>query len=72
MRELIFDLSISAEDYLAVYQGAAKDVVAVSRNGLTVRFPANILRRYVTRTGIQGSFAVLIDEQNRFQSIRLL
>ncbi len=72
MREIIFDLSISAEEYLKVYRGEVREVMAISRDGLRVRFPAGILQRFVTRNGVQGSFAVLIDDENRFQGIRLL
>lgn len=72
MRELIFDLSISSDEFMKVYRGEARHVLAVSRDGLRVQFPASILRRYLTRYGIQGSFAVLIDDHNKFQSIRVL
>lgn len=72
MRELIFDLSISSEEYLKVYRGESRDVLAVSRDGLRVRFPVSILQKFLTRHGVKGSFAVLVDENNRFQSIRQL
>jgi lipocalin len=72
LREIIFDLSISSDEYLKVYRGEAKFVFATSRDGLKVQFPAGILRRFVTKSGVHGSFAVLIDDDNRFQGIRLL
>ena len=72
LREHIFDLSISIEEYEKVYRGSARHVLATSREGLVVQFPADILRRYLTRTGIHGSFAVMVDDQDRFQGVRLL
>lgn len=72
MPEIIFDLSISAEEYLRVYRGEVRSVLATSRDGRKVRFPAAILQRFVTQSGIHGSFAVLVDKDNRFQAIRLL
>ncbi|MBK8973187.1 MAG: DUF2835 domain-containing protein [Hahellaceae bacterium] len=72
MPEIIFDLAISAEEYLRVYRGEVRSVLATSRDGRKVQFPASILQRFVTQSGIHGSFAVLVDGENRFQAIRLL
>ncbi len=70
MPSLIVKLSISADDYLAHYQGLAKDVVVQAESGQVVRFPCNILQRFVTHEGISGSFVIVFDADNKFQSIR--
>ncbi|WP_253938432.1 DUF2835 domain-containing protein [Hahella sp. HN01] len=72
MRQIIVDIHISAEEYLNVYRGSAKNVNAISREGLRVQFPANILQRFVTREGIRGSFVITFDDGNKFHSIEQL
>ena len=37
-----------------------------------VHFPANILRRFVTRGGIRGRFLIQFTDDNRFHSIERL
>lgn len=69
---IIVDISISADEYLKVYQGAARDVVTQSRDGRQIRFPAHILRRFVTRDGIRGSFCIYFDQDRKFRSINRL
>lgn len=70
MTDIIVELAISPENYLAHYQGTARDVIAKTPQGKTVRFPSNILRPFVTREGIHGRFAISIDQGNRFKGIR--
>lgn len=72
MQAVVINLAISAEEYQRIYQGAVKDVLAVSVDGRRIRFPAMILRPYVTHTGIQGRFQIIFDAQNRFAGIERL
>lgn len=67
---VIVDLTISAEEYLKLYQGVARDVVGYARDGRSVRFPAKILQPYVTHDGIRGSFCISFDKDQKFSSIR--
>lgn len=69
MHSIDLRLAIPAEEYQRLYQGAVRDVLARSADGRRVRFPAAILRPYVTHSGIQGCFRILFDEDNRFRSI---
>jgi hypothetical protein len=62
-------LSISAEEYLRVYQGSAKKVSTIDSEGKRISFPANILQSYVSHDGIVGAFTIIIDENNRFKKI---
>lgn len=66
---MVINLAILAEEYQRLYQGAARDVVARSMDGRRIRFPALILRPFVTHTGIHGRFQILFDDHNRFHSI---
>jgi hypothetical protein len=70
MRSLVVNLHIAADEYQRLYQGAARDVLAYSADGQRVRFPAMILRPFVTHAGIRGRFRIDFDEQNRFQAIQ--
>lgn len=69
MHSVIVDLVISPEEYLKLYQGLAEDVFTRSRDGRSVRFPASILRPFVTASGISGSFKIVFDDGNRFHHI---
>lgn len=70
MNEIRFFLDIPSEKYLAYYRGRARDVVATSVDGRTVRFPAQVLRPHLTHRGIQGEFVLCFDADNRFVAIR--
>lgn len=70
MREVTIDLAITAQEYLAHYQGVAREVVATCSDGRKIRFPCNILQPFVTHSGIHGRFVIFFDKDNRFQDIR--
>lgn len=67
--EFVFMLNISADQYLRYYQGAAKYIVARSHDGQTIRFPAAMLRRFVTREGVHGEFRLRYDRNYRMVSL---
>lgn len=69
-QSLIVDLYISAEDYLRHYQGSVHQVVCEARDGRRVRFPTSILQRFVGHGGIQGSFRIEIDDNNKLLGIQ--
>lgn len=69
MQAIIVNLLISAEEYQRLYQGAVRDVLAISVDGRRIRFPAMILRPYITHAGIEGRFRILFDERHRFLGI---
>ncbi len=68
-QRMAFYLDLSYEKFFFVYTGKAKYVVAQTDGGRTVRFPANILKPYLTRRGIQGRFMIYFDENNKFKSL---
>lgn len=65
-----FRLAISAEDYLAYYQGSAQFVVARSEDNRTIRFPASAIRQFVTHDGVFGNFEITFDENNKLIAIK--
>lgn len=66
---LVVDLDIPAEEYLRYYEGGARVVLARARDGRTVQFPANLLRRFVAHDGVHGSFMLRCDANGRLVSI---
>ncbi|MGD8430522.1 MAG: DUF2835 domain-containing protein [Ectothiorhodospiraceae bacterium] len=68
-RLVTFRLSISADELRRYYGGAARDVLARTIDGRTVRFPARVLRPFVTRDGVSGVFRLRYDDQGRFLDI---
>jgi len=69
MSSLVVNLKIAAEEYQRMYSGSVSHVAAVSVDGRSVRFPANILRPFVTLDGIQGRFIIRFDSDSRFLGI---
>lgn len=69
MPQVTVTLAIDAEDYRRHYGGGVRDVVAVTNDGRTLRFPATILREVVTRDGVHGRFVIRYSEQGKFTGI---
>ncbi len=67
--QLMVSLRISAQDYQRLYSGSARTVLAYSRDGQRVRFPARILQPFVAHDGINGSFCIHFDDEYRFREI---
>ena len=70
--EYHFRLSISREQALRYYRGAALAVQAVSDDGRRVRFPAGILRPFITALGVHGRFRLRVDAHNRVVDLQRL
>ena len=64
-----FKLNLTYAQYLAVYQGMAKTVSALTDDGRRIQFPAGNIQRYLTKTGIQGHFEMELTPQNKFVTI---
>lgn len=69
MNEYRFRLAISAEEYLAYYEGAARDVVVTLANGQNLQFPAAALRSVVTHDGVYGEFVLRVNANNKLQGL---
>jgi hypothetical protein len=68
-RELDVDLAIDSEELLAMYRGAAREVIARAADGRVVRFPATVLRPFVDVRGVHGRFRIRFGADNRFRGI---
>jgi len=69
MKTFRLRLVISAREMLTYYNGDAQQVFAKARDGTRVRFPARVLRPYVTSEGVDGEFLLRCDESFRFISL---
>ena len=69
MRTVIVDITITADEFVKQYQVSNAVVSTFSRDGRSVRFPANILQRFITHTGIKGSFRIQFDNAGKFSGI---
>lgn len=69
MPSLVLDIALSAEKLLAVYQGRANRVLLKSREGKRVSLPAQHLRPFLGRDGVQGTFELEFTEAG--QLVRL-
>jgi len=69
MQKITVRLNISPERFQAYYQGVVEHVVATATDGRTVRFPARVLRPFLSYQGVQGMFDITCDANMKFQSI---
>ncbi len=70
MREYHFQIALSAERYLAHYQGVVRGIVVTLVDGTRLEFPAENLRPFVSREGVYGQFVLRVDANNKLQSLR--
>lgn len=72
MRELIIDVALPAERYLAWYRGSAQRVLMNSRDGQRVSLPAHHLRPFLTHDGVYGSFVMRFTDEGKLLSLERL
>lgn len=72
MPNVYVSLHIPNHRYLSYYQGTADTVLALASDGRRVRFPARVLRPFLTHDGIHGNFLIRFDDQHKFVSIEKL
>jgi len=72
MPEVRVSLTISSDRYLAFYKGTADTVVTRTADGRKVKFPARVLRQFLTHDGIDGEFTIQFNEHHKFVGIKKL
>ena len=72
MQSLIVDINLSREKYLLIYQTYIRQVKAFARNGQSIRFPVTVLQPFVTPCGVQGTFLLVYDDNNKFRRVERL
>lgn len=63
-------LDLSPDQVLSYYDGSARSVVTMSLDGRTVRFPASVLPRIVTKDGARGIFRLNFSSDNRLIAVQ--
>lgn len=69
MRSFTFSVNISYHVFLQHYSGTASSVVVLTDTGLKLQLPAVRLRGFLTHSGISGKFRVLVNRDNKFETI---
>jgi hypothetical protein len=72
MPSLVLDISLTADEFLAVYQGRANRVLLRSRDGRKVSLPAHHLRPHLGHGGVQGTFQLEFSADGRLLSLHRL
>lgn len=72
MPNLVLDIALPAERFLAVYQGHANRVLIRSREGRSVSLPAHHLKPFLTHQGIYGVFQLEFAEGGQLLGLRRL
>ena len=67
-----FSLCITPEQYTSYYRGSAKFVKVQTEDGLSLRFPASELQKFITHDGIQGRFEIVFNDKHKLVSLNKL
>lgn len=70
MKMFEFHLRVSPEQFLDYYRGSVKEVVIRCSSGVTVQFPAVLLRPFVTAEGIHGDFVLTCKDDHKGAELR--
>ncbi len=69
MGSITVTLAINTQEFARLYRGHARDVICTARDGRTVQFPANVLRQFLTHTGVHGEFKISFSADNKFSKV---
>lgn len=72
MPSVMLDISLTADEFLAVYQGRANRVLLRSRDGRKVSLPAHHLRPHLNHAGVRGTFELEFSPDGKLLSLRRL
>lgn len=72
MKDIVVDIAISSDEYLKSYRHSGAVVATRCRLGRRVQFPASILQRFVSHSGISGSFRICFNDAGKFVSVERL
>lgn len=69
MPSVMLDISLTADEFLAVYQGRANRVLLRSRDGRKVSLPAHYLRPHLNHAGVRGTFELEFSADGKLLSL---
>jgi hypothetical protein len=70
MQQFEFRLNISEQQYLNYYRGSVRQIIVRSTTGATIQFPASLLTKFVTSSGVQGHFLLTCDDAFKGSDVR--
>jgi hypothetical protein len=70
MTQFEFRLNITEQQYLNYYRGSVRQVIARSTSGATIQFPASLLTKFVTPSGVQGHFRLTCDDAHKGSEVQ--
>ncbi|MDH5694441.1 MAG: DUF2835 domain-containing protein [Gammaproteobacteria bacterium] len=70
--ELVVRIKLSTREYEEYYRGTAKYVLTYALDGRSVKFPAGLLRPYLSHNGIHGEFIIRFDQNQKLIDFRRL
>ncbi|MFT6590168.1 MAG: hypothetical protein ACI9I0_001641 [Rhodoferax sp.] len=70
MPQFEFRLSITEQQYLNYYRGSVRQVIVRSSTGATIQFPASLLTKFVTPSGVHGHFLLTCDDAFKGSEVR--
>lgn len=68
-REVFFNINISEHDFIAYYKGVVKNIIVRSEDGRTIQFPAHLLQKFTSHSGVKGRFKINYGADNRLVAI---
>jgi predicted ester cyclase len=72
MNRISFSIKISPDEYLKSYEHPQAVVFVMSDDGRRVKFPANLLKRFVGHNGIEGRFRIDFDAAGKCLGVERL
>ena len=69
-QKIRFKLNLSADQYLKVYQGLAKNITALADDGRRIAFPAQNIKQFLSHEGIYGHFEMELTAEHKFIAIK--
>lgn len=72
MKQYSFDLYISYDQFMSVYQGHARHIVIHSEQGVSIQLPAQNFLPFVSQLGVRGYFRLTTDDHNKFIKLEQL
>jgi len=65
-----FSMKLSNDEYQSYYRGIARNIIVMTHQGVSVKFPASAMRSFVTNEGISGNFIITMDSDNKLVSLQ--
>ena len=69
MKVYTVDINLTPSKIERFYAGDAKQVWARDVNGVSLRFPLDVLRPFVAHTGIHGRFRLTVNDDHRLTDV---